>query len=59
LTGRADCPAADCSPAKTWITIIGDGRSALDLAQPGDYGLMVLDTLAPVLRAEGVPSLPS
>ena len=36
------------------VTIIGDGRSALEAAQSGAYDLMVLDTMMPVLSGPEV-----
>ncbi|ATY34553.1 response regulator transcription factor [Sphingomonas psychrotolerans] len=36
------------------VTIIGDGRSALDAALSGGYDLMVLDTMMPVLSGPEV-----
>lgn len=38
------------------VTIIGDGRSALDAAQLGAYDLMVLDAMMPVLSGPEVLS---
>jgi DNA-binding response OmpR family regulator len=36
------------------VTIISDGRSALEAAQSGDYDLMVLDTMMPILSGPEV-----
>jgi len=36
------------------VTIIGDGRSALNAALSGEYGLMVLDAMMPVLSGPQV-----
>ena len=36
------------------VTIIGDGQSALDAARSGDYELMVLDAMMPVLSGPEV-----
>lgn len=36
------------------VTIISDGRSALEAAQSGDYELMVLDTMMPILSGPEV-----
>ena len=36
------------------VTIIEDGQSALDAAQSGEYDLMVLDTMMPVLSGPEV-----
>lgn len=36
------------------VTIIGDGRSALEAAQSGAYDLMVLDTMMPILSGPEV-----
>jgi DNA-binding response OmpR family regulator len=36
------------------VTIIGDGRTALDAALSGDYHLMVLDAMMPVLSGPEV-----
>lgn len=38
------------------VTIIGDGRSALEAAQSGAYDLMVLDTMMPILSGPEVLS---
>lgn len=38
------------------VTIIGDGRSALEAAQRGAYDLMVLDAMMPVLSGPEVLS---
>ncbi len=36
------------------VTIIGDGQSALTAAESGEYDLMVLDTMMPVLSGPEV-----
>ncbi|MDT8758030.1 response regulator [Sphingomonas psychrotolerans] len=36
------------------VTIIGDGQSALDAARSGEFDLMVLDTMMPVLSGPEV-----